>query len=108
MKRKTEVVFALYRPKKGKAKLLEALARKHSPLLRRLGLITRRPTVLVRAKDGTLIEVFEWKSGQSVQSAHHHPAVARIWETMGMYGLFLPLKALPEAGSPFPHFSPLL
>ncbi len=107
MKDKPEVVFAVYRPKKGKAKVLEGLARKHSPLLRRLGLITRRPTILVRAKDGTLFEVFEWKSAKSARLAHEHPAVAKVWETMGTHGQFLPLKDLSEAACPFAHFSPL-
>lgn len=104
---KPEVVFAVYRPRPGKGKALEKLVARHVPLLRKLKLATDRPAVVVRAGDGTLVEVFEWRSGKSADAAHEHPAVAEIWEGMGRIAEFSTLASLPEAARPFPHFRPL-
>lgn len=103
---KPEVVFALYRPHPGKDAELRKLIREHLPVLHRLELVTERPTLLLRAKDGTYIEVFEWRSAESARVAHEHPEVARVWEGMGQIADFLSLDALPEAKEPFCHFEP--
>lgn len=105
--KKPEVVFALYRPHAGKSKELEAIVRKHMPTLRELELVTDRPSVLVRAKDGTLIEVFEWRSNAAARKAHELPEVARIWEAMGKVADLPSLDSLEEAKHRFPHFQPI-
>lgn len=102
-----EIVFAMYRPNAGKEKELEQLVKQHSPTLRKLELITDREVVLARAKNGTIIEVFEWRSKDATKRAHEHPAVAQIWEQMGKYGSFATLGSLDEAASEFPHFTPI-
>ncbi|MEZ0228232.1 MAG: hypothetical protein ACAI25_06380 [Planctomycetota bacterium] len=101
------VAFALYKPKPGKAKELEVLVAKHIPTLRELGLVTDRAPVLVRSTDGTLIEVFEWRSGEAIGRAHQHPKLAMVWEAMGAIAEFPPLSALPEANGRFPGFAPV-
>ncbi len=101
------VAFALYKPKPGKANELEALVAKHIPTLRSLELVTDRTPVLVRSTDGTLIEVFEWKSGSAIGRAHQHPKLAQVWEAMGAIAEFPPLSALPEANGRFPGFAPV-
>ena len=104
---KTEIVFAAYRPKAGNEKEFESLLNKHVPTLRELGLATERAPIIVRAKDGTFIEVFEWHSAEAAQKAHEHPVVAKIWEQMGQIGEFAALNSLEEATKPFPHFKPI-
>jgi hypothetical protein len=104
---KPEIVFALYKPHAGKdAALLRAVAG-HLPVLRRLELITARPPIIVRAKDGTIIEVFEWASGDAAHKAHQHPEVAAVWETIGESADIATLAGLAEAGARFPHFEPV-
>ncbi len=101
------VVLALYRPNEGKAeRLLEILA-DHVPTLRRLELATDREVLLLRATDGTVIEIFEWVEEDSARVAHEHPEVARVWEAIGQCAEFTKLGDLEEATLQFPHFDPV-
>ena len=107
MSTKPEVCFASYRPRAGKdAELLRAVAM-HYPVLRKLELIPDRPPVVVRASDGTIIEVFEWVDADAAQKAHEHPEIAAVWESMGKVGEIATLSSLPEMLKPFPHFEPI-
>ncbi|MDP8994177.1 MAG: hypothetical protein M3N07_04205 [Pseudomonadota bacterium] len=101
-----EMVIAAYRPKEGKAEELEALVRDHVPFLRRLGLASDRPAAAMRAKNGEIIEVFEWKEG-AVAAAHQHPEVQKLWERFGELCDYIPLAAIEEAQAPFPGFEPI-
>lgn len=104
---KPSIAIALYRPKAGKAKELEALVERHIPTLRQLELVTDRPSVLARSQDGTLIEIFEWRSGEAIGKAHTHPKLAQVWEAMGAIADFPSLSSLPEANGRFPNFTPV-
>jgi hypothetical protein len=104
---KPEVVFALYRPRPGKDADLRRLIAEHLPVLRRLELVTDRPALLVRAKDGTYVEVFEWRTSESATLAHQHPEVAKVWEAMGEIADFPALESLAEAKERFSHFEPV-
>src|SRR4051812_9078961 len=104
---KPEVVFAMYRPKEGHEAQLEQLVAEHYPTLLQYELVTDRRPIVVRAKDKTIIEVFEWRSKEGSRKAHELPAVAKIWEAMGEHGNFATLESLPEAGQDFAHFEPL-
>ncbi len=101
------VVFALYRPHEGKDAELRQLIAQHIPTLRQLELITDRPTILVKSKNGTYIEVFEWRSYAAAGQAHQHPELAKIWEAMGKIADLPGLESLDEAKSRFPHFAPV-
>ncbi len=101
------VVLVAYRPKPGKdAKLLQ-IVRSHVPALRNLGLATERPAVVLRAKDGTLLEVFEWVSEEAVARAHSHPDVLRMWNEFAAACDIVKLTELPESNQMFPHFEPV-
>jgi hypothetical protein len=103
-----EVVFALYRPKPGKADALLGLVRGHVRTLREEGLATDRPVVLLRARsDGTLVEVFEWVSGASAAEAHENVRVQEIWTAMEGVCDFVRWADLAEAAQRFPHFDPV-
>jgi hypothetical protein len=99
-----EVVIAMYRPKSGKNIELDALVKKHFPILQEYGLTTDRVPFIGRSEDGTVIEIFEWASREKAKSAHDHPAVAQIWEAMAMVCDFGKLEQLPESKNMFPHF----
>jgi hypothetical protein len=102
-----QVVLALYHPHAGKEAQLRALIARHLPTLRRLELITDRPAALVKSRNGTFIEMFEWRSNEAARQAHEHPEVATIWEAMGQCCDLTTLDSLEEAKVQFPHFEPV-
>lgn len=100
-----EMVIAVYRPKAGKDADLLALIARHVPTLRAEGLATARPALLMRSRDGSYLEIFEWKDGsKSSDAAHSNPRVLAIWGPMHECCEFVSLGSLPEAAHPFPHF----
>jgi hypothetical protein len=99
--------IAAYRPFADKdAELLEEI-KTHVPILRELGLATDRPSYVMRAKDGTIIEVFEWKSKEAVEQAHTNPGVLAMWERFGKVCEYAPLTSLSEADEMFAQFEPI-
>ena len=76
----------------------------HVPRLRELGLVTDRGVQLLRAKDDTLLEIFDWRDAAAVETAHSHPLVQALWEEFSTACEFTTLDSLTEASQPFPHF----
>ncbi len=99
-----EVVIAVYRPKPGMDAAAREIISTHVPTLRSLGFVTSRPVTLLRAPDGSYLEIFEWADG-CVDKAHHDPRVQAIWARFGETCDLLPIAALPGADHPFPHFT---
>jgi CDGSH-type Zn-finger protein len=95
------MVIACYRPKPGKDAELLALTRTHLPVLIREGLAEDRPPTLGRAGDGTLVEVFVWKSKEAIDAAHKNPAVGALWAKYGEVADFVMTKDLAEASGLF-------
>ena len=100
-------VIAAYRPKPGRENDLLELVRSRVPTLAQEDLITARVPVLMRARDGTIIEVSEWKSQEAIDAAHRNPRVLAFWERFSGVCDFVPLKDLPEGGELFAGFEPL-
>ena len=98
--------IALYKPHEGKDEALRKLISEHYPTLKRLELITDRPTIVAKSANGTYLEICEWQDEDSANKAHQHPDVARIWEAMGQIADFPGLASLDEAEKQFPHFEP--
>ena len=101
------MVIVAYRPRPGKEALLLELTRQHLPVLRAQGLATERPSYAMRSADGTIVEVFEWKSQGAIDSAHSNPVVSKMWERYAEACEYIPLKNLKEAGDLFAGFEPL-
>jgi quinol monooxygenase YgiN len=101
------VVIVAYRPKPGhEAELLELVSGR-VPLLRKEGLVTDRVPVIMRAKDGTIVEVSEWKSQQAIEEAHRNPQVLAMWDKFFVVCDCVPLKTVPEAETMFAGFAPI-
>jgi hypothetical protein len=100
------VVIVAYQPKPGKEAELLQLTREHVPLLRAEGLATDRPVIACQAKDGTVVEVFEWVAG-GTERAHTNPVVSKLWERYASACDYVPLASLPEASNMFASFTPL-
>ena len=99
-----QMVMALFRPKPGKDADLMACMRDHLPVLRSQGLATSRPTTVLRAADGTLVEIFEWVSQAAIDSAHTNPAVLALWERYAACCDYVKLNDLTESSVLFPGF----
>jgi hypothetical protein len=98
-----QVVIVAYRPKVGKEEELLALTREHYGILREQGLVSPRPPIIVRTKDGTLVEIFEWESG-AMERAHANPAVLELWKRYEAACDYVPLSELAESENLFAAF----
>jgi len=96
--------IAAYRPRSGKDGDLLQLVREHHRVLRREGLVTERPAAVMRASDGTLVEVFEWISSESSRDAHHNAAVQALWARFEAACEYVGLASLAEGQKPFASF----
>ena len=101
------VVIVAYRPKLGKANKTVELVRSRVPTLRNEGLVTDRTPTIMRARDGTIIEVSEWKSQEAIDAAHKNPNVWAMWEKFFVACEFVPLKHLGKAEEMFAGFQPV-
>ena len=101
------VVIVAYRPKPGKEKELLELVRSRVPTLRNEGLGTNRAPTIMRSRDGTIIEVSEWKSQEAIDAAHKNPNVLAMWNKFFAICDCVPLKTLAEAEEMFAGFQPM-
>jgi quinol monooxygenase YgiN len=97
-------VIVAYTPKTGKDQQLLAAVKKHLKVLQAEQLVTEKPAYVMRAGDGTIVEVFEWRSAQAVQEAHNNPAVQGLWAEFGAACEYTPLSKLAEAQQMFAEF----
>ena len=100
-----DMVIVSYAPKAGHAAELERLVRDHVPRLRALGLASDRPNLMMRSRDGSFIEVFEWSAG-AVARAHTMREIHAMWAEFGACCDYRHLRDLPEAADMFATFVP--
>ena len=101
------VVIVAYRPKPGKENALVDLVRSRVPTLRKEGLVTDRAPTIMRSRDGTIIEVSEWKSREAIDAAHKNPNVLAMWNKFFAICECVPLKTVTEAEEMFAGFEPI-
>ena len=100
-------VIAAFKPKPGRHAGLAAVVRKHWQVLNDEGLVTERVRHAMQAADGTVLEVFEWRSAEAIEHAHHNAAVLALWAEFDAVCEYVPLASLAEAQHPFSEFEPL-
>jgi quinol monooxygenase YgiN len=100
------IVIAVYKPKPGQETALQELMREHLLVLKQQNLVTDRASIMMQAADGTIIEVFEWKSRQAIEQAHSNPAVLKMWEKYATACDYIPVAQVPEAATLFSAFKP--
>ena len=101
------VVIVAYRPKPGKENELIDLVRSRVPTLRKEGLVSDRMPTIMRSRDGTIIEVSEWKSREAMDAAHKNPNVLAMWNKFFAICDCIPLNTLAEANEMFAGFEPI-
>jgi len=101
------IVIVAYRPKPGKEKELLELVGSRVPTLKKENLVTDRTPTIMRAGDGTIIEVSEWKSKEAIDAAHKNPNVLAMWNKFFAVCDCVPLNTLTEAKEMFAGFEPI-
>lgn len=101
------IVIVCYRPLPGKEAALKDLMKNHVRILRKEGLASDREPVLMEAEDGTIVEVFGWKSKKAIDAAHSNPIVQRMWGEYGEVCEYVSIGGLKESMNLFSEFSPL-
>jgi hypothetical protein len=97
-------VIVAYRPEPGCAARLDAVVATHLRILAEQNLITDREGATIRAADGTVVEVFEWRSQEAIEQAHGNAAVGALWDEFGAFCDYVPLATLAEAQQLFAEF----
>src|SRR5438270_9556654 len=91
------IAVVAYRPKPGKEQELLELVRARVPTLRKEALVTNRVPTIMRSRNGTIVEVSEWKSREAIDAAHKNPNVLAMWEKFFLACECVPLETLAEA-----------
>jgi len=101
------IVIVAYRPKPGKESETLDLVRSRVPALRKEALVTERTPIIMLARDGTIIEVSEWKSQEAIDAAHKNPNVLAMWNRFFAVCDCVPLNQLSESAEMFAGFEPV-
>ena len=104
---KGHISIACYKPKEGKEEGLLQAVKNHLPVLLKEGLVTDRKSIVMRSKNGTIVEVFEWKSSNSIENAHKNPAVGELWKIFNEVCTYEKLQTLEEIKDMFAGFEPV-
>jgi hypothetical protein len=103
----SRIVIAVYKPLPGKAKDLEQVVRKHTVILREENLVTDRKPIIMKAQDGSVVEIFEWNSPDAIQSAHTNPVVLKLWEEFNAVCSYQKPSDVQEFHNLFSEFEPI-
>ena len=97
-------VIVAFKPKPDKHQALAAVVAKHLHVLRAENLVTNKSPYVMHAANGTVIEVFEWRSAEAIVEAHSNPAVQALWGEFASVCDYVPLASLDEAQQMFAEF----
>jgi hypothetical protein len=100
-------VIVAYAPKEGRHEQLLSAVQKHIYVLKSEDLVSDRPAYAMRAADGTIVEIFEWKSSDAIAKAHTLPSVQELWGEFASCCDYRPLNSLAECQQLFAEFDPV-
>lgn len=101
------IVIVAYRPKPGKENDLIALAQSHWSVLNAQSLVSDRKPIISSAKDGSIVEVFGWKSEGSINQAHANEVVQQLWAEFAEVCDYIPVGEVKEASQLFTELAPI-
>jgi hypothetical protein len=101
------ITISVYKAKPGKDDALLKLVHEHLPILKTQHLVTDRRPVVMRAADGSIVEIFEWASRKAIDEAHTNPEVQKLWGRFGEVCDFdIPVN-VQEFHNMFSEFEPI-
>ena len=92
-----------YRAREGSERKLLSLIRRHAPLLKSLGGISEA-SFLMKSVDGSIIEVFEWRSMAAKKKAMQSPELWELWNEIELHGTKVKLSSVPECREVISNF----
>lgn len=101
------VVIVGYKPLPGKEPELIRLIKTHVDRLRNEGFASERNPIIMQSKDGTILEVFGWKSKEAIEAAHKNKKVQKMWEEFAKVSEYVPINLIVETSELFSEFSPI-
>jgi hypothetical protein len=101
------ITIAIYRPKPGKEAQLLDVVRDHMPILHAEDLITNRTPIVMKAKDNSIVEIFEWKSAEAIGKAHGNPQVLQLWNRFNEVCEYMKPVDIDEFHNLFSEFEPV-
>jgi hypothetical protein len=101
------IALILYSPRKDREQELVEMLQNNIPVMRKLGLVTDREQIIARTKDGSILQVFEWKSEDSQDQAMAHPVCQEMWLKVGNISEFQKPAVLAEFNEVFSMFETL-
>ena len=102
-----QFVIVTFKPLYGKEEELREVVLNHVPTLQSIGLATSRPAYIMKSKNGTIVEVFEWVSQDAIAKAHEHPTVLEMWKKFESACEYKSLSEIEECKEMFPGFEPV-
>lgn len=102
------IVIVGYRPFPGKELELKNLIKNHWDVLYKEGLVTNRKSIVCKSEDGTIIEVFGWKSKQAIEQSHSNEVIQKMWSEFSKVCDYVPISAVSESQNLFSEFEPII
>jgi len=99
------IVMVAYKPKTGMENTLKELVKSHHARLKEQDLVTDRTPIMMQSQDGTIIEVFEWKSLDAIQQAHTNKVVGEMWAEFAQVCDYTPIGKLSESADLFANYT---
>ena len=96
-----------YKPFQGKETELLELIKTHWQELNEENLVSKRKSIIMQSTNGTIIEVFGWKSKEAIELAHSNPVVQKMWTKYSKVCEFIPISELEESSKLFSEFTPI-
>jgi hypothetical protein len=101
------IVIVVYSPLPGKNRDLERVVSKHYSILKKENLVTERLPIVMKAGNGSIIEVFEWRSSEAIQAAHTNAEVMKLWDEFNAVCTYETPVSVEEFHNLFSEFEPI-
>jgi hypothetical protein len=103
----SRIVLVTYRPLPGKEQLLISLLKKHLDVLGSQDLVTDRKPIVMKASDGSIVEIFEWRSAKAIEAAHTNALVQALWGEFSKVCTYEKAIDVAEFHNLFSEFEPV-
>lgn len=101
-----KIVIGSYKPKPGKEAILDRLVHNHVKVLRNQGFATSREPMIMKAGDGTVIEIFEWVSKSAIDEAKQNKDIIEYWNQYNEVCDIIPISQILESTISYSEFTP--
>jgi len=101
------IVIVAYKPKSGKYDELQKLVEEHYFILKKEGLVSDRKPIIARSSDDEIVEIFGWKSSESIAQAHENTIVQDLWKKFADICEYIPVANIRESKNLFSEFESL-